>query len=108
KDGYLFYLGRADDQINCGGIKLSPDRIEQAVRQQLTLEDGLACARVPDAMRGDGVLLAIRHDVASGDDVVRKAAEQALEAMGVSIGKSLHVLRLEQLPVTDTGKVKRR
>lgn len=108
KDGYLFYLGRADDQINCGGIKLSPDRIEQAVRNRLALEGGLACARVPDPMRGDGVVLAVRQDVPIDDGHVRKAAEQVLEAMGVAIGRSLHLLRLELLPVTDTGKIKRK
>ncbi len=108
KDGYLFYLGRADDQINCGGIKLSPDRIEQAVRSQLALEGGLACARVPDAMRGDGVVLAVSQDVSVDDGQLRQAAEQVLEAMGVSIGRSLHLLRLEHLPVTDTGKIKRK
>ncbi len=34
-NGYLYYKGRADDVINCGGIKVSPDILEREMRQSL-------------------------------------------------------------------------
>src|SRR5690606_39909532 len=34
---HLFFLGRAHHVINCGGLKLSPDLLEAAVRERLEI-----------------------------------------------------------------------
>lgn len=106
-DGYLFFDGRADDLINCGGQKIVPDQLEDRIRARLKSSVAIAVAKVPDAQRGDGVLVAL----AGPDDQsarVKEAATAALAEMGISAGGALHVMALQALPVTGTGKVQRR
>jgi AMP-binding enzyme/Phosphopantetheine attachment site len=106
-DGMLHFDGRADDLINCGGQKIVPDQLEDRIRPRLKPGVQIAVAKVPDAQRGEGVLVA----VAGGDDQtakVRDLAATALQEMGISAGNALHVMALDALPVTGTGKVQRR
>lgn len=105
--GWLFFDGRADDLINCGGQKVVPDQLEERLRARLGADAQLAVAKVPDPQRGEGVLVA----VVGGPDLAARARETALSAlqdMGISAGSALHVLTLDALPVTGTGKVQRR
>lgn len=110
--GWLQFLGRADDQINCGGIKLYPEALETAIAAALPAEfrpaEHVAAAGVPDGLRGEGVLVA--YEAGSGLQLpaVRAAAEAAVERHGLHAGAALHVVAVEQLPRTDTGKVRRR
>lgn len=106
-DGHLFFDGRADDLINCGGQKIVPDQLEDRIRARLKSSVQIAVAKVPDAQRGDGVLVAL---AGSADQTVRikEAATAALSEMGISAGSALHVMALDTLPVTGTGKVQRR
>ena len=103
----LYFHGRADDVINCGGIKLAPDRLEDTLKSQLALGGGIAVAKVPDPTRGDGILIAVRHDVSCSDSEIIGQATSALLEHGINPGSSLHLIRLEELPVTDTGKIRR-
>ena len=108
RDGYLYYLGRADDQINIGGVKVSPDNLERRLRTELNVATGIACARVPDPLRGDGILLAVTQDSNMDLEQIRQVARRVLNEQQINIGDALHVVALASLPVTDTGKVKRR
>lgn len=106
-DGHLYFDGRADDLINCGGQKVVPDQLEDRIRARLKTPVQIAVAKVPDPQRGDGILVAL----AGADDQtgkVKDAATAALAEMGISAGSSLHVMALDALPVTGTGKVQRR
>lgn len=107
KNGYLYYDGRADDQINVAGVKLSPDRVEALIRERYHAAGKLAVARVPDAMRGDGVLVALDHEPRDSDEV-RRVALDVLKSLGVDAASSLHVWPTSEFPVTPTGKVIRR
>jgi acyl-CoA synthetase (AMP-forming)/AMP-acid ligase II len=51
KDEFVFLLGRKDDVINSGGVKIAPGEIEEAT---LELEDiaECVCTSVPDTMLG--------------------------------------------------------
>ena len=106
-DGHLFFDGRADDLINCGGQKVVPDQLEDRIRARLKSPVQIAVAKVPDAQRGDGILVAL---AGSPDQSarVKEAATAALAEMGISAGSALHVMPLDALPVTGTGKVQRR
>ncbi|OYX04082.1 MAG: rfbL protein, partial [Rhizobiales bacterium 32-66-8] len=107
QDGHLFFDGRADDLINCGGQKIVPDQLEDRIRARLKSSVQIAVAKVPDAQRGDGVLVAL---AGAPDQTarVKEAATAALSEMGISAGSALHVMALDTLPVTGTGKVQRR
>ena len=106
RDGYLYFHGRADDLINYGGIKLVPDRIEERLRERLVGSSGIAVARIPDALRGDGILVATEEGAAAAADV-RSAALEVLAGFGVAAGGGLQVATVAALPVTATGKVQR-
>jgi acyl-CoA synthetase (AMP-forming)/AMP-acid ligase II/peptidoglycan/LPS O-acetylase OafA/YrhL len=107
RDGYLFFDGRADDLINCGGLKIAPDQLEERIRARLEPGAQIAVAKIPDAQRGDGVLVAVEIDP-SGTGRVRDAAVAALRQMGVDAGSALHVTAVDAIPVTGTGKTQRR
>ncbi len=113
EDGYLYFEGRADDVINCGGVKLVPDQLEDRIRARLAtdrglfIEQGLAVARVPDDLRGDGILVAISEGAPVDPDAARMAAMAELATMGVAPGEALHVVCVRRLPMTETGKVQR-
>ena len=107
RDGYLFFDGRADDLINCGGMKIVPDQLEERIRGRLEPGAQIAVAKVPDAQRGDGVLVALQGD-ASGTGQVRDAAVAALREMGIEAGSAMHVMAMDAIPVTGTGKVQRK
>lgn len=106
RDGYLFFDGRADDLINCGGLKVVPDQLEERIRSRLEPGVQIAVAKIPDAQRGDGVLVAMQTGP-SGTGQVRDAAVAALREMGVEAGNSLHIMAVDAIPVTGTGKVQR-
>ena len=106
-DGHLYFDGRADDLINCGGQKVVPDQLEDRIRARLKSPLQIAVAKVPDPQRGDGVLVALAGS-ADQSAKVKEAATAALSEMGISAGSSLHVMALDALPVTGTGKVQRR
>lgn len=106
RDGYLFFDGRADDLINCGGLKIVPDQLEERIRSRLEPGVQIAVAKVPDAQRGEGILVAVQTGP-SGIGRVRDAAAAALRTMGVEAGSSLHIMAVDAIPVTGTGKVQR-
>lgn len=106
QDGYLFFDGRADDLINCGGVKVAPDQLEERIRSGLEPGTRIAVAKVPDAERGDGVLVAVQTGP-SRTGRVRDLAVAALLEMGVVAGSSLHIMAVDAIPVTGTGKVQR-
>lgn len=107
ENGDLFFDGRADDIINCGGIKISPDDLEDRIRGGLAADEQVSVAKVPDPRRGDGILVAIEADQ-SRIGQVRELADAALNEMGIAAGTALHVIAVPHLPETDTGKVQRR
>ncbi len=106
EDGYLFFDGRADDLINCGGVKIVPDDIEERLRSQLAPGAQIAVAKVPDPQRGDGILVAVQTGT-SETAQVKDAVLATLKDLGVAVGSALHVMEVDALPVTGTGKVQR-
>ena len=104
---HLFFEGRADDLINCGGVKVSPDQLEQRIRRELPMGTSIAIAKVPDAQRGDGVLVAVQSGAVE-TGLVKDLAAKALLDMGVAAGSALHVMPVDAMPVTGTGKVQRK
>lgn len=51
EDGYIYTLGRRDDIINCNGIKISPDEIEESAGKYEQIID-CACVPKEDMMSG--------------------------------------------------------
>jgi acyl-coenzyme A synthetase/AMP-(fatty) acid ligase len=107
KDGYLFYDGRADDQINTGGVKINPDLLEAQVHKLLRHSGKVVVAKVPDALRGEGVLV-VAESAERDVEELRSASAAALKALGLDVGDALHVKVVPHIPQTATGKPLRR
>ena len=106
RDGYLYFDGRADDLINCGGIKIVPDVLEERIRARLGSGSRIAVARVKDAARGEAVLV-VTEGLADLQRL-KEAATAAMSELGVAAAGSLHVRQVPAIPVTATGKPRRR
>ncbi len=108
RDGRLYFLGRLDNQINVSGVKLAAETLEADIAALVTGADGqFAITSVPDALRGQGVLLAIDDGAGDAGGLIEAAAKLALKRRGVAPGGVLHLLRLDDLPRTGTDKIQR-
>ena len=106
--GYLYYDGRADDLINCGGIKLSPDALEHDLRDRLDISEGIAIAAVNDDRTGHAVLIATLRSQEIDEAALMDAAGEMLLAYGINNKRVIKRLTLDAFPVTGTNKVRRK
>ncbi|WP_299681709.1 AMP-binding protein [uncultured Roseobacter sp.] len=108
RDGMLYFLGRLDDQMNLGGIKVGAEALETRVAALVPAARGhFALTPVADPMRGEAVLLALEPPADGMEDLVAAAVLQALKEKGVSAGGNLKRVTLDALPRTATGKISR-
>ena len=108
RDGQLFFEGRLDDLINCGGVKINPDVLERDLAASLgAAPDEIVIARLPDPMRGDGVLLALNRNSGIDENAARAGAISAIAALGVNAAGAIRISRFDSLARTETGKLKR-
>jgi len=108
KDGYLFFQGRADDLINCGGVKLSPDALEHDVCECLMIKEGIAIASYDDELTGNGVLLAFQQSLDLDKQALFSALADILLNYGIHNKHVIKVISVDEFPLTGTGKVKRK
>ncbi|SHJ57165.1 Acyl-CoA synthetase (AMP-forming)/AMP-acid ligase II [Malonomonas rubra DSM 5091] len=108
KDGYLYFQGRSDDVINCGGIKIFPEYVEREIRKRTSINKGIAVAKVKDQLRGEGILVAIESHLGEHVLDVKNQVKDVLNNINVQAGTALHFEIVDHLPSTDTGKIKRK
>lgn len=107
-NGFLHFEGRIDDLINCGGVKINPESLEQELAQTLNAApDEIVVARLPDPLRGDSILVALSPNSAIDALSARTAAIKATAALGLNLAGAIHVSRVADLARTETGKIKR-
>ena len=105
---FLYYLGRADDLINCGGTKLSPDALERELRQALGIKEGIAIAAVDDELTGHAVLVGFLKDASINESLLTKAAQDVVASFGLNNRRAIKLFAVDTFPVTSTNKVKRK
>ncbi|MDO4544571.1 MAG: class I adenylate-forming enzyme family protein [Bacillota bacterium] len=104
EDGYVYMLGRKDDVINYGGIKISPEEIESIVVQHPNIID-CACIPVKDALTGQAPKLFIVPENEADHDAV---AFKGFLAENLDANKQpKYVELIEEIPRTFNGKIKR-
>lgn len=108
EDEYIYYQGRADDLINCGGIKISPETIEKLIREKLKIQAGITVARIKDSLRGDGILVAVLKDANLSLEKIKKSAQEAIATHNIKSFDAIKLIELEEFPRTATGKIKRK
>lgn len=108
RDGYLYYEGRADDLINCGGIKLSPDALENELLEAIGLKEGISICAVSDELTGHAVLIAYLDDLSISELDMVDSLYQVIKRFGINNRNVIKTIPLTSFPVTSTNKVKRK
>jgi O-succinylbenzoic acid--CoA ligase len=98
----LRVLGRRDDVIISGGVKVSLARIEELVRAQPGCADAVVVA-VPDARWGERPVV-----LAAGSPVDDAAVLAAVDAGLGAVGRPDRIVRVGSLPQLPSGKPDRR
>ncbi len=108
ENGFLFFEGRADNMINCGGQKIAAETIEKEIFAHFGLSGGVAASRVPNTDYGEGVLVAKTSALDVSDQALEEFVNEVLSRHGVDASSAVLMMNLASLPVTDTGKVQRK
>lgn len=96
-------LGRADDMINTGGVKVSANAIERCLTAQPGVRDACVVG-LPDAEWGEAVVALV---VPAGEP---RAADELRAAVRAELGAPSTPKRLEyaaELPLRGPGKIDR-
>ncbi|HEX3482640.1 MAG TPA: amino acid adenylation domain-containing protein [Kofleriaceae bacterium] len=105
-DGSLEYLGRADQQVKLRGIRIELAEIEAALRDQPGVGDAVVDVRSLDGTAGGATLVGYVVPAALGCDP--GALRPALRARLPEHMVPSHVVVLERLPLTPSGKIDRK
>lgn len=93
-------IGRADNIINSGGIKINPEQIEQRLSSQIKVP--FVISSLPDEKWGERIVL-----VAEGEPRMINEISNTLDNVLSGVDKPKQVITLKNLPKTENGKVKR-
>ncbi len=103
-EGYVYMLGRQDDVINCGGIKIAPEEIESVVLTSPMIAD-CACIPVPDPLTGQTPkLFIVPREPADFD---RKAFKSFLSDALEAGKQPKYIECIDKIPRTYNGKIQR-
>jgi len=108
-EGYLWFLGRADDVISSAGYRIGPGEIEDCVMKHPSVLQ-VAAIGVPDpeGIRGDVVKLCIvLRQGYSASDTLRTELQTQVRKQLAAYEYPRIIQFFDTLPMTTTGKVKR-
>ena len=109
RNGNLYFLGRTDDLINCGGVKVDPEQFERRLSAAVTAPDlEIAVSSQKDALRGDRILIAYKARNGFDLSALRQDAIKIGESHGLTGAGAFVFAPVSEIPRTPTGKVKRR
>jgi acetyl-CoA synthetase/medium-chain acyl-CoA synthetase len=107
EDGYLWFVGRADDVIISAGYRIGPFEVESALLEHPAVVESAVVAS-PDAVRGDIVkaFVVLRPGHVPGDDLVR-ALQEHVKRVTAPYKYPRAIEFVESLPKTVSGKIRR-
>ncbi|MDD6311599.1 MAG: class I adenylate-forming enzyme family protein [Firmicutes bacterium] len=108
EDGYVYMLGRKDDVINFGGVKISPEEIESQIIKNDWIAD-CACIPVDDPLTGQAPKLYItlsEDAVANGYDL--KEFKKFLSEVIDANKQPKFIEEIAEIPRTFNGKIIRK
>jgi len=105
EDGFVYVVGRADDIINVGGVKVAPTEVEEVAMRSSEIVD-CACFGVNDDLTGSAVkLVVVPRDAARFDLVAfRSFLQTCLERHQIPS----QIACVTQIPRTRNGKTDRK
>jgi len=107
KEGYLFFVSRADEIINIGGEKVSPTSIEESIRGYLDLPDFGVCGFPdPDGGMGEIPVIVFESDSWNAEEGW-KGKRNALRGKLPLYAIPKRAYLVKKFPRTGTGKLQR-
>lgn len=106
-EGYVFYVGRADDMINSSGYRIGPQEVENALlTHDAVIESAVVGA--PDTDRGEIVVAFVvtADDTATSDDLVIELQDH-VKAQTAPYKYPRRIVFVDELPKTASGKLRR-
>ena len=107
KDGYIWFVGRADDVITSSGYRISPFEVESALIEHPAVAESAVVAK-PDEMRGEIVMAFIT--LASGYEASDELAKDIQDFVKNLTAPYKYPRKIEfrkELPKTISGKIRR-
>ncbi|KAJ5387415.1 hypothetical protein N7509_009956 [Penicillium cosmopolitanum] len=111
KDGYLWFVGRADDVINSSGYRIGPFEVESTLKQHPAVAE---CAVIssPDMVRGEVVkafiVLTSKYAKAPRDQLTKELQIFCkTNSAPYKYPRKVAFVNQESLPRTTSGKIKR-
>ncbi|PQA89391.1 acetate--CoA ligase [Hyphococcus luteus] len=108
KDGYFWFVGRADDVIKSAGHLIGPFEVESALVEHPAVSEA-AVIGVPDPVAGETVkaFVALNPDYEESDALLKDILGHARKRLGPAVAPKEIVFR-KSLPRTRSGKIMRR
>ena len=107
KDGYFWFVGRADDIISSAGYRISPFEVESALLEHPAVAESAVVAK-PDELRGEivkaFVVLAAGHD---GSDNLASQIQEFVKQHTAPYKYPREIEFVVGLPKTISGKIRR-
>lgn len=106
EEGLVYMLGRKDDVINYGGIKISPEELEAIIIKNPIIKD---CALIPvkDALTGQAPKLLIALEREDGSEYDAKEFKVFLQENLDANKQPKFIEIIDEIPRTFNGKIKR-
>ncbi len=106
-DGYLWFVGRADDVIISAGYRIGPFEVESALLEHPAVMESAVVAS-PDAERGSIVkaFVRLKAGVERGDHLVRELQEHC-KRITAPYKYPREIEFMDELPKTVSGKIRR-
>ncbi len=97
-DGCFRILGRRDNTINTGGVKVQTEQLEDELRHAIRVP--FAVTSVPDAKFGERIVLLVEQ---TDIEPIRSYIESRIE----KFKRPKQIIIVGKIPMTETGKVRR-
>ncbi|KKR31337.1 MAG: Acetyl-CoA synthetase [Candidatus Gottesmanbacteria bacterium GW2011_GWC2_39_8] len=115
KDGYFWFLGRADDVIKTAGERVGPFEVESALVEHPAVVEAGVIGK-PDAMRGEIIkAFVVLKQASKSKNQNAKYREELKEELSTFVKKHLaghayprEIEFIDKLPKTRSGKIMRR
>lgn len=108
ENNFLYFDGRADNMINCGGQKISAEQIEADILAEFKLKGGIAACRSAHDIYGEIPVVFKEAETPVDSEQLKLFVEGCLKRRGINALNVLQIEEIDQLPLTDTGKVRRK